>query len=400
MSGSSSSMPHMTGVDSGRHEEACADHHAQGSSITRSFVITEGPAHLMGASGIAPRGEGASAQDVLMGDDPTGYGSSQDSPRQASPPISPMRVRLPRFAAQDDLPEGSPISRASSGLFANRPTVPDSASTASPSDLSSPEPGLVHAMTESPRPDDPASDPASPAKASDGDSPDVHTRPLHDSFDTFSIGAVHTQGHSPAKRDAVLWRSGIPALDSTSKSGPTSQIPSPGFDSLAGLDSLDVGSPTRGGSPSKAQLLPSAAKTPWTVFQTPSPGRSEGPMLSSSTYDPSGGKTGDSNPCPRGSIYATPAATGMSSISKTTGGQTPQARRFATGLEGKQQGAQWRDLFDGYDSEASPGMTSHVADSPASPKARSVLDSPGPGLSAKEASPASWAGFNPFYAQS
>ena len=95
----------------------------------------------------------------------------------------------------------------------------------------------------------------------------------------------------------------------------------------------------------------------------------------------------------------------MSSVNKTAGGQTPQARRFDTGLADKQAGSQWRDLFDGLDSElGSPGVGMQALESPVTPRTRSVLESPVQPLQGAaahdEGAPTSWAGFNPFFLQS
>ncbi len=95
----------------------------------------------------------------------------------------------------------------------------------------------------------------------------------------------------------------------------------------------------------------------------------------------------------------------MSSVNKTAGGHTPQARRFDAGLEDKQQGAQWRDLFDGFESDlGSPGVGLGALDSPVTPRTRSVLESPvqPPQSTAarNDGASTSWAGFNPFFSHS
>ena len=400
------------------------------SVVDRSFVISEGRQELAGSTSIIPRDGGPSSQPAFS--QSAGSSGSWDFSKRlnqshvSSVPTSSMRpaaVNVPHLVSQDDLPQGSPLSRSSSGPLAGRPVIASSTSTSCPSDLSSPETDTVHNTADLPL--HCKAGQTSSMIDTDGEALDLATdeatsRPPADAsagsalsgddFAEFSISAVHTspQRGSPAQGDAVVWRSGISALECASKGHPNqpfSPMPSP----HAQQPSL-AQSPSISSSHSRTPILSATSnpKTPWTVFQTPHSGNNDTAMLpmSSSKGNASGGSTGGSNARPETSIYATPAATGMGSVNKTAGSQTPKARRFETGLEEEPQGSQWRDLFDGYDSElASPDVGRQGLDSPINPRSRSVLDSPVQQLdlaarSARDGVETSWAGFNPFFSHS
>lgn len=407
------------------------------STLDRSFVISEGRQQLAGSISIAPR-DGASAFPPAQQESYTaGSSGSWDFSKRLSEGCAPSDqqssskrlavVCLPASAPQDDLPQGSPLSRSSSGPLAGRPAIPGSTSTSSPSDLSSPETGIIHTVDSSPSghprpsasdafPQEAADEATSKPQPADESLDQILGGDEEDEFGEFSIGAVHTSPQKPVAAqddDAVVWRSGISALNSAAQ-GPSSQPSSPRVSPLAQQASPDTACPatrSNAGSPIKTPMLTGASnpKTPWTVFQTPQLSINDPAMMTlhGSKVSSSGGKGGNSMHAePESSMYATPGATGMSSVTKTAGSRTPKTHRFDTGLEPQHQDAQWRDLFDGYDSElASPDVGRRDLDSPITPRTRSVLDSPVQQLdlgaaNARDGAVTSWAGFNPFFSRS
>ncbi|KAK9838858.1 hypothetical protein WJX74_004668 [Apatococcus lobatus] len=438
------SVTHAAGVlplqpaDVGHPHQGAWTEQENVSTIDRSFVISEGPQQLAGSTSIVPR-EGTLGFPQAASHSAGSSGSWKFSTHlhqehafstQLSSSKRPAGLNMPSPAPQEDLPQGSPLSRSSSGPLAGRAAIPGSTSTSSPSDLSSPEPGIIHTTDDSPLPcqaGDPSSTDTKGREAFNAAAIEATSRPPaalepsaddavddDDQFGEFSIGAVHTSPHkgSPAGADQVVWRSGITVLNSASKghsTQPSSSIVSPLAQRPHPHTSLSaVRSQT--GSPSKTPITSAASdcKTPWTIFQTPHLGSKDAGTvsLSGSKADLSEGSSGGNLAWPEASMYATPAATGMGSVNKTAGSQTPKARRFETGLEVKQQGGQWRDLFDGYDSELnSPDIGRRGLDSPVTPRTRSVLDSPVQQLdlaaaNARGGPENSWAGFNPFFSQS
>ena len=282
------------------------------SLIQRSFVISEAR-NLAGSTSISPH-EPASAfqrQPPQMRT-PTSLARSpmvQSAVGGAPMPTNPAAVNLPHHVMQEDLPVGSPLSQASSGPLAGRPILPGSSGTASPSDLSSPESGTVHALDghdsqgnwDSPVPHEneasshPAkSDSMNRDKNSSLADDDAIEGTQEDGFDRdeFSIGAVHTspEKRTPAQMDTVQWRSGISSFDAHhrgSSSEPPSPMGTPMNSLAAGLAGANSQRP-HSSSPTKTSLLASNSKEPWTVYRTPNPGTGDAMAVSSSKFDASG----------------------------------------------------------------------------------------------------------------
>ena len=227
-----------------------------------------------------------------VGSDP----SLQPSHGSETTQQSPAAISMPSFRLQEELPVGSPLSRASSGPLAGCPILAGSTSTASPSDLSSPESGMVRAQDEFDSPtqsalayrDEHSSHATSPydqkghediADASENGSEEVQEElRVLDNEDGFRIGAVHS---SPAKKDPVQWRSGISTLHSHHR-GSSSEPSSP-----MGGPMTSFNSPQTGSNPARPRSS-SPAKTPWTMYKTPDAGVSEGMFAPSSKHNLSG----------------------------------------------------------------------------------------------------------------
>ncbi len=303
---------HTTQHIHAQHAQTQSTSHGNLSLIERSFVISESQ-RLAGSTSIAPREQVPVYQRTHVElRSPQSAASSPafgSSMRTAPAQKSPATVSLPNFPTQDELPVGSPMSRASSGPLAGRPIVAGSTSTASPSELSSPESGRVHALdghgSQEVFPHAHAHGAFSPGSQQDNGDRDIvdaddqargeeaHNEEGHedafaeDSDDTFSIGAVHTSPdrETSARQESVQWRSGIAALDAHPR-GSRSEPLSPVVNPVRGPTSPHTGpfaQRPHSSSPTKTGLLAANAKTPWTVYQTPHAGVNDAMMPSSSS---------------------------------------------------------------------------------------------------------------------